>query len=144
MSRIRGFMKLYEDAVLPTRETEKAAGYDIHAYIPQSIEIKPGEHAIIKTGITAYMLDDEHLDIRPRSGLALKQGITVLNSPGLVDADYEGHEIGVILYNTTKLVKTIFPRDRIAQCVFEKYLLADGDEREGKQTRTGGFGSTGK
>lgn len=142
MKRTRGFEKLHEEATLPKRGTSFAAGYDLHAFITQPIEIKPGESAAIPIGVTAYMMDDEFLFITPRSGLALKQGITVLNSPGLIDSDFTGHEIGVILYNTTKLVKTIFPNDRIAQAVFQKYLLADQDEHGG--TRNGGFGSTGK
>lgn len=137
--KVRGFKKLYEGAVLPQRSTKYSAGYDLHALEP--VVIPPGECRLIKTGLTAYMLPNEQLEIRPRSGLALKYKITVLNTPGTIDKDYEGKEIGVLLFNHSAVDFEIHIHDRIAQSVFMPFLVADNDQAEGE--RQGGFGSTG-
>ena len=93
------FEKLYEDAVVPQRGTKKSAGYDLVAH--ESAVIGPRSRKLVKTGVTVALEDNEYLAIVPRSGLALKKGVTVLNTPGTVDADYYPGEIGVILMNTS-------------------------------------------
>jgi dUTP pyrophosphatase len=138
----RGFRILegFAHAKIPQRATKKSAGYDISA--AKFALVEPGETVLVETGLTAYMQDDEELQIRPRSGLALKYGITVLNSPGTIDADYEGQHIKVMLYNTSDHYFTVNPGDRIAQAVFAKFLITD-DDQPADQERTGGFGHTG-
>lgn len=125
---------------LPSRATAKSAGYDIRSV--EDVTINPGEIKLVGTGLTAYMMDDEELQIRPRSGNALKKGISVLNAPGTVDSDYYGKHIGVIMINHSKVAVEIKAGDRIAQGVFKKYLIVDNDNPAEKE-RTGGFGSTG-
>lgn len=125
---------------LPQRETDGSAGYDLQSRIDATI--KPGERKLIPTGLTAFMLPDEEIQVRPRSGLALKKGITVLNSPGTGDSDYYPNEIGVILINHSDEDFIIEKGDRIAQGVFGKVLFTDHDDPRNK-TRKGGFGHTG-
>lgn len=124
---------------IPRRETPKSAGYDLRSI--EDIDIQPGQVALIGTGLTAYMLDDEELQIRCRSGIA-KKGIILANGVGTVDADYYGNHIKVMLKNTTSEVFHIATGDRIAQAVFGKYLTVDQDD-PAKKERSGGFGSTG-
>jgi dUTP pyrophosphatase len=130
---------------LPTYETEQSAGVDLRANLDQSIQLKPLERALIKTGLFIALPPGYEAQVRPRSGLALKKGITVLNSPGTIDADYRG-EIGVILVNLSNEVFTIQDGDRIAQLVFAQVEQAKFLEVETLNETTrghGGFGSTG-
>ena len=130
-----------EDYWLPRRGTSGSAGYDIRSI--EDVIINPGEVKLVGTGLTAYMLEDEEWQIRPRSGSALKLGLSVLNAPGTVDSDYYGKHIRVIMINHSKEVRDIKAGDKIAQGVFEKYLIAD-DDNSISSTRDGGFGSTGR
>lgn len=130
---------------MPTYETKGAAGVDLRANILESILLQPLERAIVKTGIFLELPIGYEAQIRPRSGLAAKKGITVLNSPGTIDADYRG-ELGVILVNLSNEAFTIENGDRIAQMVIAKHERADWVEVEELNTTTrgsGGFGSTG-
>jgi dUTP pyrophosphatase len=130
---------------LPTRGSSKSAGYDF--YSTADILIEAGGSALIWTDVKAYMLDDEVLKIYPRSGLALKQGLIIKNTVGIIDADYFSNKnndgnIGICLYNSSGSNQEIKIGDRIAQGIFEKYLLIDNDITAAK--RDSGFGSTGK
>jgi dUTP pyrophosphatase len=142
--RVRGFEIVdgcLDLAYLPQRQTARSAGYDIHAYLPESIVIEPGCRAIIGTGVTAYMQEDEELQIRPRSGLAFKHSVHLANF-GTIDADFYPHEIKALLKNEGSSPFTVFPGMRIAQGVFAKFLKAD-DDRPASDERTGGLGHTG-
>lgn len=130
---------------IPEYETSLSAGMDIRANIDQPITITPLERVIIKTGLFIALPSGYEAQIRPRSGLAAKKGITVLNSPGTIDADYRG-EIGVILINLSNKEFIINDGDRIAQMVIAKYdrVLLEQVRVLNKTTRgEGGFGSTG-
>ncbi|ANW97375.1 deoxyuridine 5'-triphosphate nucleotidohydrolase [Wenyingzhuangia fucanilytica] len=130
---------------LPQYETSGAAGLDLKANIEESIFLKPLERAIIKTGLFIALPQGYEAQVRPRSGLAAKKGITVLNSPGTVDADYRG-EIGVILVNLSNDVFEVTDGERIAQLVIAKHEQAawiEVEELDSTQRGTGGFGSTG-
>ena len=98
---------------------------------------------LVPTGVTCKLAEDEYLAIVPRSGLALKKGITVLNTPGTVDADYYPNDIGVILYNTTDEDVEFQRGDKIAQAIVQKYHIVEDDDPI-DITRVGGFGSTGR
>jgi len=130
---------------LPHYETLASAGMDLRAYIDTPITLQPMERGLIKTGLFIELPVGTEAQVRPRSGLALKKGITVLNAPGTIDADYRG-EIGVILINLSNEPFTINAGDRIAQLVIAKHERADWKEVE-SLTKTergaGGFGSTG-
>lgn len=132
--------------VPPSYSTFGAAGADIRACITAPVVIKPGERALIPTGLLFEIPEGYEIQVRPRSGLALKHGITCLNSPGTIDSDYRG-EIGVILINTGKEDFTVENNDRIAQIVLSPVIRADfvttGILSE-TERGTGGFGSTGK
>lgn len=134
------FEKLAETAILPIRSTKKSAGYDLYANEPA--QLFPNERVLIKTGVTCAMEDNEYLAIVPRSGLVLKQGLTVLNSPGTIDADYYPNEIGVILYNASDNIQEIKLGDRIAQAILCEYKTMGIDNVKDAK-RTSGFGSTG-
>mgnify|MGYP000427164336 FL=1 len=130
---------------LPNYETIASAGMDLRANITESIVLKPLGRAIVKTGLFIELPIDFEAQVRPRSGLAAKKGITVLNSPGTVDADYRG-EIGVILVNLSKEDFVIENGERIAQLIIAKHERAEWIEAT-ELTETsrgeGGFGSTG-
>ena len=131
---------------LPTYETSASAGLDIRAYLEEKITLLPGERKLIKTGLFIEIPEGYEAQVRPRSGLALKNGITVLNSPGTIDADYRG-EIGVILINHSTENFEINSGDRIAQLVFAKVEQAVWNVSESlseTERGEGGFGSTGK
>ena len=131
---------------MPRYETAGSSGMDIAAHIPQNIEILPGEKAIIPTGFSLSIPEGFEVQIRPRSGLAAKKGISVLNTPGTIDADYRG-EIGVILVNLSNEIFTVNPGERIAQLVIAKYeqaLWEPSDSLDETERGAGGFGSTGK
>jgi dUTP pyrophosphatase len=131
---------------LPTYATAASAGMDLRAAIVESISLAPMERKIIPTGISISLPEGHEAQVRPRSGLAVKHGITVLNSPGTIDADYRG-EIGVILINLSNEVFTISPEDRIAQLVIAQYtqiIWEPTQTLEESERGSGGFGSTGK
>ena len=131
---------------LPAYETSASAGLDLRAFIPETITLLPLERKLIKTGLFLEIPEGYEAQVRPRSGLALKNGITVLNSPGTIDADYRG-EIGVILVNISQDNFEINSGDRIAQMVFAKVKQAKwivAEELSETERGEGGFGSTGK
>ena len=130
---------------LPAYATAGAAGMDLYAAIPAPVVLKPLERKLIPTGLSLALPVGYEAQIRPRSGLAFKQGLTVLNSPGTIDADYRG-EVGVILVNLSAEEVTITPAMRIAQMVIAKHEVATWEEvTDLPETMrgTGGFGSTG-
>ncbi|MDA0780706.1 MAG: dUTP diphosphatase [Rickettsiales bacterium] len=130
---------------LPYYATEHSAGMDLQAAIAEDITLKPNQRAIIKCGISIALPDGYEAQIRPRSGLAYKNGITVLNAPGTIDADYRG-EVGVILVNLGEESFTISRGDRIAQMIIAPYIKADLQvvtELSETVRGAGGFGSTG-
>ncbi len=130
---------------LPNYETIASAGMDLRANISEAITLKPLERAVVKTGLFIALPVGTEAQVRPRSGLAAKNGITVLNSPGTVDADYRG-EIGVILVNLSNNDFVINDGERVAQLVIAKHERADWDIVEvlnETERGAGGFGSTG-
>ena len=130
---------------IPSYETEGSAGMDLRANIDTSIALKPLERAIIKTGLFIALPIGFEAQVRPRSGLAAKKGITVLNSPGTVDADYRG-EIGVILVNLSNDNFVVNDGERIAQLIIAKHERVNWQEVEilnETERGAGGFGSTG-
>ncbi len=134
-----------EGLELPHYATEQSAGMDLLAAIDAPFTLEAGESTLIKTGLSIALPDGFEAQVRPRSGLALKSGITVLNSPGTVDADYRG-EIGVILINHSKKDFTIERGMRIAQMVIAPYAQAKWHLTESLDETArgeGGFGSTG-
>ena len=134
------------DFKLPIYESEGAAGMDLSADINSDMIIKPLERILIPTGIAISLPEDLEAQIRPRSGLAIKHGITLLNSPGTIDSDYRG-EIKVILVNLSNDNYTIKPYDRIAQIIISQFVKAEFEIAENlDETDRGnsGFGSTGK
>lgn len=130
---------------LPHYETEASAGMDLRANLEDKVILSPLDRIIIKTGLFIELPKGYEAQVRPRSGLAAKKGITVLNAPGTIDADYRG-EIGVILVNLSKESFTINDGERIAQMVIAKHERAEWEKVEvlGETKRgEGGFGSTG-
>ncbi len=131
---------------LPEYATTGSSGLDLRAFIEEPLEMEPMQRVMVPTGLFIELPENTEAQVRPRSGLALKQGITCLNSPGTVDADYRG-EIKVILINLSGEVQAIQPGDRIAQMVIqhvEKIEWNLVEEINDTQRGTGGFGSTGK
>jgi len=138
------FQRLHDRAVLPTIKTKGASGADLHAVEESRIQV--GQIGLVPLGFAIEFPQGIEMQIRPRSGLALNHGITVLNTPGTVDSDYRG-EIKVILINLGKEAFTVSPGDRIAQAVFSYVVPVSYVEMEdlSKTSRdTGGFGSTGR
>lgn len=133
------FNKLHEDAIIPHYQTIGSAGLDLHSI--EAATLAPGERKLVSTGLSINLPGGTEGQVRPRSGLAAKYGITVLNSPGTIDSDYTG-EIKVILYNSSNSTFSIEKGDRIAQLVIASVFKLDGltltNTREDK-----GFGSTG-
>lgn len=130
---------------LPSYETSASAGMDVRANIDAAIVLKPFERALLKTGLFLEIPEGFECQVRPRSGLALKKGLTVLNSPGTIDADYRG-EVGVILVNISHEEVVIEDGERIAQLVFAKVEQANWElavELSETNRGAGGFGSTG-
>jgi len=130
---------------LPAYETEQAAGMDLRAFLTESVVLQPLERALIPTGLFIALEPGTEAQIRPRSGLAFKQGVTVLNSPGTIDADYRG-EVKVLLINLSNSPITIQTGDRIAQMVIAPYIRGQFEEvssLDDTQRGAGGFGSTG-
>lgn len=130
---------------LPKYQTELSAGMDLYANIDEPITLKSLERTLVKTGLFISLPKGYEAQVRPRSGLAFKNGVTVLNTPGTIDADYRG-EIGVILVNLSADDFTINDGDRIAQLVVAKYETAIWEEVENldeTERGEGGFGSSG-
>lgn len=131
---------------LPAYATVDSAGMDVYAYIQEPITLQPLERQAIPTGLSIALPSGYEMQLRPRSGWALKYGLTLLNTPGTIDADYRG-EIKVILANVSSEPFTIHPGDRICQMVIARYAQADWDLVEvldDTERGTGGFGHTGK
>ena len=131
---------------LPNYQTSQSAGMDLMANIDSPISLKPLERTLVKTGVFIELPLGHEAQVRPRSGLAYKSGVTVLNSPGTIDADYRG-EIGVILINLSSTDFLIEDGERIAQLVIAKHEKADWhvvSELMETERAEGGFGSTGK
>ena len=131
---------------LPFYATSHAAGADLRAAIDEDVVIEVGKHVLIRTGFAMALSDNYEAQIRPRSGLALKHGISVLNTPGTIDADYRG-EVGVILVNHGSQPFTVQRGDRIAQMIIAPFVQADFQQlAELSETvrGSGGFGSSGK
>ena len=133
------------DNELPKYQTELSAGLDLMANLKEAVTIAPLERVLIGTGLQIELPEGYEAQIRPRSGLALKHGISVLNSPGTIDADYRG-EIKIILINLSDQIFEVNPGDRIAQMVINKYekiswILAS--ELDTTERGTGGYGHTG-
>ena len=131
---------------LPAYATSQSAGMDLRANIEEPIELQPLERRLIPTGLFMALPDGYEAQVRPRSGLALKHGITVLNTPGTIDADYRG-EVGVILVNLSNTPFTIEPGERIAQMVIAKYEQAALEEVEvldETERGAGGYGHSGR
>lgn len=130
---------------LPSYETEASAGMDVRANLENPITLAPLQRALIKTGLFLEIPAGFECQVRPRSGLALKKGLTVLNSPGTIDADYRG-EVGVILINLSDESVVIENGERVAQLVFAEFKQAQWEEAEvlsDTERGAGGFGSTG-
>ncbi len=130
---------------LPCYETHSSAGMDVRAWLTRPMTLKPGERALIPTGLAIQLPEGFECQIRPRSGLALKYGVTILNAPGTVDADYRG-DIGIIVINTSDEEFVINGGDRICQMVIKRYERVDWepvDELDKTRRGEGGFGHTG-
>lgn len=131
---------------LPSYETEHAAGLDLRAWIREKVVLKPMERILVGTGLYMEIPVGYEAQVRPRSGMALKHGITVLNSPGTIDADYRG-EVGVILINLSDKDFEIHDGDRIAQMIIARHERAeviDSEKINDTKRGAGGFGHSGK
>ncbi len=135
-----------DGASLPEYGSQGAAGADVRAHVKQALKIAPGKSALIPTGLRVAIPPGYEIQVRPRSGLALKQQVTVLNTPGTIDSDYRG-EVGVILINHGTETFEVLPQMRIAQLVVAPVVLAHFVTRQEALTTTsrgeGGFGHTG-
>lgn len=131
---------------LPEYATGGASGMDLRADMPSAIVLQPGERQLIPTGVFIELPEEYEAQVRPRSGMAIRQGITCLNTPGTIDADYRG-EIKVILINLSQEAQAIQPGDRIAQLVVqrvERVVWESVREIAATSRNEGGFGHTGK
>jgi len=155
------FKKLHPDAIIPERQTALSSGLDLHALDVVEIgdlnrpydsdfgtyTLEPGIRVLVKTGLALQMPSGMEAQVRPRSGLALKHGITVLNSPGTIDADYTG-DVGIILVNLSREPFELKKGDRVAQLVFAPVLheaaLVEVIDLNDTARGAGGYGSTGK
>ena len=143
------FRKLRPEAALPRYATAGAAGLDLSACLDRPMRIEPGESAAVPTGLAIALPPGHEGQVRPRSGLAARHRITVLNAPGTIDEDYRG-EVAVLLINLGQLAHTIQPGDRIAQLVVAPVtrvavLTVESADKLGSTNRgDGGFGSTGR
>jgi dUTP pyrophosphatase len=138
-------IKLENGGKLPIYGTKDSAGCDLYANIEKPITLMPLERVLVPTGVYLEIPEGYEGQVRPRSGLALKKGLTVLNSPGTIDSDYRG-EVGVVIVNLSNYIQTIAPETRVAQIVFAKYQKVDFIRAENldDSERIGGFGSTGE
>ena len=131
---------------VPQYATPQSAGVDLRANLPEAIELQPLERRLVPTGLRIALPVGYEAQVRPRSGLALKHGITVLNTPGTIDADYRG-EIGVILINLSNASFSLNPGERIAQMVIARHEQAEWEETNQLNETIrgeGGFGHTGR
>ena len=138
--------KLHPSVQLPSYKTSGASGMDLMAFIEKSIILEPGKSSLVPTGLSVAFPKEYEIQIRPRSGLAAKNNISVLNTPGTIDSDYRG-ELKIILFNHGEKNFTVNNNDRIAQMVLTPIIKMDLDEaNELPETvrGKGGFGSTGK
>ncbi|MBQ1971451.1 MAG: dUTP diphosphatase [Treponema sp.] len=134
-----------EGAIIPEYKTSGAAGADVCAFLSEPVVIKSGEFAMIPTGLSFAIPEGYEIQVRPRSGLAAKNGVTVLNTPGTIDSDYRG-EVKVILINHGKDSFTVNNGDRIAQLIVAPVtqgVFEKTDELDSTERGEGGFGSTG-
>lgn len=134
-----------EDIAIPRKMSEWAAGFDLQAAVGEPVVLEPGERQLIPTGFAMAMPGELEAQIRPRSGLAYKHGITCLNSPGTIDADYRG-EVKVLLVNLGQQPFTITRGERIAQMVFQQVpavTISEAEQLPETVRGTGGFGHTG-
>jgi dUTP pyrophosphatase len=139
------FRRLRPGAVTPAYMTSGAAGMDLASAAEQPITLGPGERGAVPTGIALEIPDGYEGQVRPRSGLARKHGVTLVNAPGTIDSDYRG-EVTVLLVNLGAVAHTIVPGDRVAQLVIApvtKVLLEETDDLSGTVRGAGGFGHTG-
>lgn len=139
-------MEGQEDVLLPQKMSDAASGYDLHAAVNEPVVLNPGERRLIPTGFALSMSPELEAQIRPRSGLAYKHGITTLNSPGTIDADYRG-EVKVLLINLGQEPFIIQRNERIAQMVFQRVpqiQLREVNELSDTVRGSGGFGHTGR
>jgi dUTP pyrophosphatase len=137
--------KLHPQAVVPAYMTEHAAGMDLCTVIEEPVKLAPGERILLPTGLAIEIPSGYEGQVRPRSGLALKKGISLVNSPGTIDADYRG-EIGIIVINHGTGPVEFLPGDRIAQLIIAPVIqatLVEVDELEDSDRSSGGFGHTG-
>jgi dUTP pyrophosphatase len=137
--------KLFSDVLIPKYETPGSSGMDLAAYIKEDIVINPGDKALVPTGFSLSVPRGFEVQIRPRSGLAAKKSLTVLNTPGTIDSDYRG-EVKVILINHSKVQFVVKNTERIAQmviCPVERVKLEEVQELSDTDRGIGGFGSTG-
>ncbi|EXX91216.1 deoxyuridine 5'-triphosphate nucleotidohydrolase [Paenibacillus darwinianus] len=135
-----------EDVPLPAKMSKWAAGFDLHAAVSEPITLQPGERVLVPTGFAMAMPPELEAQIRPRSGLAYKNGITCLNTPGTIDADYRG-EVKVLLANLGQEPFMIARGERIAQMVFQivpQIEIAEVEELPDTERGVGGFGHTGR
>ena len=138
--------KLNPDVQLPIYKTSGASGMDLMAFIEEPIKIPPNSSYLIPTGLSMAFTEDYEIQIRPRSGLAAKNSITVLNTPGTIDSDYRG-EIKIILFNHGKEDFIINNKDRVAQMILTPVIKMEFEETDNLPDTLrgeGGFGSTGK
>jgi dUTP pyrophosphatase len=141
IKRLRG----NKSGPLPTYMTEHAAGLDIHAFLDEDVLISPGQRRLIPTGLAVAIPDGFEIQVRPRSGLAMGDGVTLVNTPGTIDADYRG-EIGILMINHGSKPISIKNGQRIAQLVVSrvyKAALEEVDELPTSSRQEGGFGHTG-
>ena len=139
---VRGFLKVNEelDTKLPERQTKASAGYDF--YVIEDVEIPAYGTVMLPTNVKAYMQEDEVLMLYARSSLAIKRGLILQNTTGIIDSDFFPHEIKVALKNTTDKPVKLLKNERCAQGIFLKYLVSDNGNLD--NTRDGGIGSTRK
>lgn len=150
-------VKLFKsDAIMPTKATKGSAGYDVYACVPEftdGVMVHPHNSLVLSTGINVSIPEGYEIQVRPRSGLAVKHGITVLNTPGTVDSDFSGDgedfEVKVILFNHNKIPFLVKHGDRIAQMVICKLpdvemMQVEEFTSTNNTNRSGGLGSTGK
>ena len=138
--------KLNPSAQLPSYKTSGASGMDLMACIEKTINLEPGKSCLVPTGLSVAFPKEYEIQIRPRSGLAAKNNISVLNTPGTIDSDYRG-ELKIILFNHSKVNFTINNNDRVAQMILTpiiKMELEESDKLPDSIRGEGGFGSTGK
>ncbi|MEJ2471271.1 MAG: dUTP diphosphatase [Desulfuromonadales bacterium] len=137
--------KLHPKAVIPRYMSEHAAGLDLCTVIDEPVILAPGERVLLPTGLALEIPPGYEGQVRPRSGLALKQGIALVNAPGTIDADYRG-EVGIIVINHGRDPVTFAPGDRIAQLIIApvtRAQLLETDELSSSERSSGGFGHTG-